>query len=428
MKTHHLNRLDEKRLTLWRDAMDMVEREEFANACDLIGDEGPATSFEFLVTGLIRSGLDGADQRRAKDFITRSATVGVGHEAARANTFLALCYWRAGETQEALAYSHTAVEGGLEGYDLLCALFQRGAILTSNGQLKEALECLSRCVGLFDHVSFVMQGKVRNQLALVFRRLGKLGDAAKEYEDAAFLFEAAETHALEAVAVNNVAVLHLAQKSYARAHANAERAITLFTRLGDWRLGSALDTRAQIEMAWGKLKAAERSASLAVARLHGERPDLWAEATITHGRALARLGRHLEARAALEKAATQCESLGDRARAGDGYAALLEEVPLDYRDSLLCFLKADEMCADRGRILALGIKVSKVIEPSLIKSALQAADRSVTKAAKLLDIHHSLLLARIEKYSELSAYRKPARVRRWKKKPYRAVTPDRVRV
>lgn len=400
----------------------LFDNERYADAWDLVADRSWETADELRTAGMIRSCLDGKDQDAAKDLLTQSMRGASPIQVARSQIYLALCYWRAGEMQEALACSEAPLSVALVGDDLLRAKLARAVILRSNGRLLESLNVLEECEGVSKNAAPILLGKLHNQIGLTLHELGKGEPAAIQYELASFCFEACGNYSLEAVALNNVAGLLFTQGKFSKARATIDRAISLFAEVSDGRLGNALDQRAQIQIAEGNFSAAERSAKEAVEILGKGNPDFLAEALVTHGRALAKLKRFSDARSSLEKASSLCDHLGDKMRAGEAYAVMVEELPLDYREALSFFLRADELLSDRGRILALGLKVSRLIEPSFIKLALENANGSVTKAAKSLGLYHSLLITRIEKYSELEQYRKPARVRRWKRKPYKVLS------
>ncbi|HEX8163229.1 MAG TPA: response regulator [Pyrinomonadaceae bacterium] len=182
------------------------------------------------------------------------------------------------------------------------------------------------------------------------------------------------------------------------------------------------DTRAKVLLAEGRVTEAEKFARSAVRVLEwGGEQSLLAESLTTHGIALARLGRHEQAGAALRRAVEVAEQAGDVESAGQAALSLIEELgehlpaeeltaayghaaELLSRSQNVATLKRLSTCARRVLFLAHGAPVPadwkgfslkeavRRYESHLIARALSDAGGLVSRAAQLLGFkhHHSL--------------------------------------
>ncbi|HEY8186189.1 MAG TPA: helix-turn-helix domain-containing protein, partial [Pyrinomonadaceae bacterium] len=109
------------------------------------------------------------------------------------------------------------------------------------------------------------------------------------------------------------------------------------------------DTRARAFIESGRYAEAERLARLAAGILKkGGELALLAETSMTHGVALARLGRHVPARAAFLRAEEVAELAGDLEGAGLASLALIEELgdELTFDQMRLSYDRADRFLSD----------------------------------------------------------------------------------
>ncbi|MCA1614908.1 MAG: hypothetical protein LC800_12395 [Acidobacteria bacterium] len=226
------------------------------------------------------------------------------------------------------------------------------------------------------------------------------------------------------------------------------------------------ETRARVLLAEGRAAEAEKAARASARSLErGGEHALLAEALTTHGVALARLGRHDDARATLRRAAHVAEGAGNLEGAGLAELTLLEELydllaPGEARE---LYASADELLArtqsqqalSRLRSAALRLVTSEAgaragdlpagaagnapesfapgadsapdpwagfsfkdevrrFEEDLIERALRDAGGSVSRAARLLGFrHHESLNWRLKNRNKnLLPARTPARRRR----------------
>jgi AraC-like DNA-binding protein len=175
----------------------------------------------------------------------------------------------------------------------------------------------------------------------------------------------------------------------------------------------------------------------------GDELSLLAEALSTHGLTLARLAHSDQARAALERAITVAETVGDFERAGNSALTMIEVLgsnlsneevwaTIDHASALLektqdtSTLRRLAQAAFRGLFLTQAVpappdwtnlsfkEAVRRYEAHLIKLALKETGGKVTAAARLLGFkHHQSLIALIDsRHKELLQKRSAVRPRR----------------
>ena len=177
----------------------------------------------------------------------------------------------------------------------------------------------------------------------------------------------------------------------------------IFTRLKDGNAAAQLDeTRARVYLK-EKRNAAEKVARASVRSLENrERQSLLAEALITHGIALARLGRDSAALAAFQRAIAVSQLIGASNRAAEAsFTAFLE---LGERLTV-----AEETRPICGRTLSEELRA---VEHDLIKKALEESEGSITYAARSLGMtYQNLDYALKTRHKDLLKQRTPVRRR-----------------
>jgi len=177
----------------------------------------------------------------------------------------------------------------------------------------------------------------------------------------------------------------------------------IFTRLKDRNAAAQLDeTRARVYLK-EKRNAAEKVARASVRSLENrERQSLLAEALITHGIALARLGRDSAALAAFQRAIAVSQLIGASNRAAEAsFTAFLE---LGERLTV-----AEETRPICGRTLSEELRA---VEHDLIKKALEESEGSITYAARSLGMtYQNLDYALKTRHKDLLKQRTPVRRR-----------------
>ena len=190
---------------------------------------------------------------------------------------------------------------------------------------------------------------------------------------------------------------------------------------------------------------AEKAARRAVRTLEqGDEKSLLAEALTTLGITLVRL-RHLQqARSALERAIATAQQVGDLEGAGSAALTMIEHLGSNLSDDDLAatlahaeLLLENTQDTETIRQLATGAcRAASLIYASpefpssfdwsrfsfdqemarygkhLIELALKRSEGSVTDAARLLNLSHQNLSSKIQRYKDLTKFRKPIRQRK----------------
>jgi tetratricopeptide (TPR) repeat protein len=322
-----------------------------------------------------------------------------------------------------------------------------------------------------------LKGKFHNQYAMLLKNLGLarasddlIDQALVEYSAASFHAEEAGNKRFLALVENNVGHLFVLLGRFAEANEHLNRAQSLFTVLKDKGMVAQVDdTRARALIAQGLFTKAETLARTSVRVLQeGDELSVLAEALTTHGTALARLGNFSKARATLEKAIRTARTAGDPDSCGVAALSMVEELAghLSFNDLLAYYKMAESeltgsqhpgiqnrigqcarMLLTSESFLALektnqvparynGKELSQTLvsdeilhsplsttasledqvlhyEGKLIRQALEAADGSVTRAARTLGItHQGLAFILNGRHIDLLAARKPVKRRR----------------
>jgi tetratricopeptide (TPR) repeat protein len=245
---------------------------------------------------------------------------------------------------------------------------------------------------------------------------------------------------------NNIGFLLVRLGDHAEAIPHLDKARQIFVALKDAsNVAQVNETRAQAFIAEGRYGEAERAAFAAASTLErGDEHALLAEALVTHGRALAGLGKWEAAREAFLQATESLKVAGDVSGAGNIYLVMIEELQsrLAPGEALQLLIEADDrLCGelDRETIARLrrctriafnsareqkaGIdgfliggsleEETSHFEAQLIKRALDQANGSITRAARLLGItHQGLAWSLKNKHQHLLRLRTPIRTRR----------------
>ncbi|MEN3329899.1 MAG: MalT-like region [Acidobacteriota bacterium] len=317
------------------------------------------------LTGWIGSSeqIQGA-QEKAKDLLSES--IGIferlddSAHAAEAQTELAYCYWREGAFDEARVIL-TGVLRRLSKEDLerrAVAILRLAIVESAAKRWNDALHILMEAAPLFEaSVTHAIKGKFYNELANVLnylsvaeRRRDYADRALVEYAAAGFHFEQAKHTRNQAAVENNLGYLFATLGNFTEAQSHLDRARRLFFRLKDTVHSAQVDeTRARAFIAAGQYAEAERLARTAAATLSkGGELALLSETLITHGVALARLGRHVPARSAFLRAQKTAELAGSLEYAGLASLTLIEELgaELTFEELRGAYDRADELLSE----------------------------------------------------------------------------------
>jgi tetratricopeptide (TPR) repeat protein len=351
-----------------------------------------------VLTGLIGSCNQIADaQETAKNLISESISIfeslDYGKKILEAQSELAVCYWREGRYDEARIILREVLSRLSRDSELKARTIMRSAIVEcSAARYKDALHILTEAASLFDRVnSHLIKGSYHNQLAIICQTLTEAGQrdyldrAFIEYEAASFHFEEAGHKLYQANVENNLGNLYFTAHGFKEAHRHLDHARRLMVSLKDYvHIARVDETRARVFLTQKRNVEAEKVAKSAVRVLERSGHHSLAEALITHGTALARLGNYSHARFTLLRAIEISEEAGAVDRAGEAALALIRELGVHLEELQTLSAK-----------LPL-VKEIRRYEHDLVKQALLSAEGSVTNAARLLHTSHQYLAYIIE--------------------------------
>ncbi|MCA1635138.1 MAG: hypothetical protein LC802_15960 [Acidobacteria bacterium] len=423
-------------------------------------DERTAAEVLFQVGAL--SGWIGASrqlagsQEAAKDLISESVTLleklGETNRAADARSDLALCYWREGAYDEARVLLMDAFEGATETTCRARFVTRLSTVEFSAGRYHDALALLREYAHIFDErVSHTLRGGFHCHLALVLRHLGTaerrldyLDRAIIEYTAAIHHYEQARHDRYRARNENNLAYLLRKMGRYKEAHEHLDRAGVIFVRLNDaGSLAQVDETRARLLIDEKQYREAGRVIARAVEMLEqGGGSAILADALTTQGVVWARLGDNERSINVLRRAVRVAEESGALPNAGLAALTLIEEHgarrALPQAELYDLYRRADEMLKDAqdaetvarlracARILMRRLASIQLddknftlfsavheLEARLIGKALEEAEGSVTRAARLLGIRHQSLIIMLNvRHKKLLKMRKPMEKRK----------------
>jgi tetratricopeptide (TPR) repeat protein len=455
---------NERALLLCERALELKDRGEFDRAREALrpfwkefGKRpdteklGLEVSGEILLcAGILTSWIGNQNQIKdahdwARDLLTESIRfyeqTGDVKKVAQAQTEIAYCYFRSGAVDEArIMFSDALQKLTFEGNARANALLGLSVVEWSSTRYDESLKILTDNSQLFRKItSHILKGFYHNQLAMVLRSIApasKRDDyyrrAIKEYAEAEFQFKIVRNTLFRAEVQNNVGFLLLKLVRFRQAHRflNEARRLALLVR-NKVVIAQIDDTRAQVLIAEKKFKEAEALARTAVASLKKSgHQHVLADAMITHGIALARLGKTDQAQFNFREAIEVAHEIGALNRAGVAALTLIEEIDHLPPDVLArAYQQAGEWlsnCQSQELLLrfkAAGTKLAlellrekgpenttKVLfnmpvhltgeiwkfEHALISQALAKENGSVVHAAKWLGISYQRLIHRIK--------------------------------
>ena len=477
--TAHLNANDEA-LFRCKTALEQKDKADYAGALETmrplwkgVGERpkttglDPAVAAEVLLcVGVLTSWIGSKNQIRdaqelAKNLITQSMTYFESSrdvtKVAVAQSEIAYCYYREGSLNEARSWLHEALNKlTFEGAARARALLKLTTAEWTAGRFREALELLNNNEALFRKITNpTIKGGYHSELAIVHRNLATTENqleyfrrAINEYKEAERQFRLAHNPIFRADVINNVGFLLFKLSRYKEAHKYLNEARRLTVRFKEKaRTAQIDDSRAQVLIAEGRLVEAERIARRAVAALRkGRHLCIMAEALITHGIALARLGRTAHAHVIFRQAIEAAHEVNALNIAGLAALTLIEEIQelspemlqaayrqarewlansqspdiklrlADVAARVVASINTD-MSADEATEILLtepgGLRAQlEKHERVVIKRALAEVGGRVTHAASLLDMRYQSLAYIIERrHPDLLKKRTPIRRR-----------------
>jgi tetratricopeptide (TPR) repeat protein len=371
-----------------------------------------------VLAGWIGSKNQIESQETAKNLIHESLAIfrstNYRKKIAEAQTELALCYWRTGEYNEARDLLNEALSLLTTHSEVKAKAVVRLAIVECEAaSYGKALRGLTENAALFQRINNeTLKGSYHVTLGTVLRHLWEskrrgdyLDRALIEYAAASYHFERAEHNCYLANVEIQLGVIYFTINRCEEAHQHLDRARRIHVRLRDAGTVAQVDeNRACVFLKQGRVTEAEEAARAAVRRQEKTgRHALIAEALITYGRALARLGRYGAALIAFRRAFDLSEHTGAINRAADAAVAAFQELG----DHLVA-VEGEQFVPSRG----LSKKERQSVERDAIKLALENAQGSVVYAARSLGISFQALTYMLNtRHKDLLKYRTPVRRR-----------------
>lgn len=303
-------------------------------------------------------------QEIAKDLISEGATIfeelGLDDRAAEARVDLGICYWREGGFDEARVTFQQVLSQleNRESEQKLRAILNLAIVEKVTTRYKDALRIHNEAAPLFEKSdNHALRGKFHNEFATVLKNLG-LSERREDYIDQALVeYAAAGFHAEQAgntrflaLVKNNVGFLFVSLRRFDEAYEDLDQARSLFATLKDKGMVAQVDdTRARAFIGQGRFAEAESIAAGAVRVLkEGDELSLLAEALTTHGRALAKLGKHQGAHSKFNEAAEAAQRAGDPESTGIALLSISEELSDHLSLGELCsyYRRAESLLAE----------------------------------------------------------------------------------
>lgn len=307
----------------------------------------PAVAAEVLLTvGILTCWIGSKSQIKlvqetAKDLIGESInffrSTGDIKKVAAARVELAYCYWCEGGLNEArIMFSEALERLTSEGNTRARALLGLAVVEWSASRYAASFKILSDNETLFKRITnHTIRGTYHNQLAMLLRNLASTENrtdyfeqAIGEYQDANREFKSAHNSKFRADVQNNLGFLFHKLSHYKKAHEHLDEARRLTLSLKD-KIGIAKidETRAQVLIAQGKFKEAEVVIRHSVKVLgQSDQQCLLADSLITHGIALARLGKREQAQFTFQRAIEVANQVDALNKAGLAALSLIEEL------------------------------------------------------------------------------------------------------
>lgn len=409
-----------------------------------------------------KEGIENA-QEAAKNLISESIglyqALGDLTKVAACRAEIAYCYFREGALDEARIMLTEALQLlTAKGSTRARALLKLVIVEWSASRYNVALDLLTDNADLFKKITnHTVRGTYHNELGVVLRYLADsdpfnreklLQQALKEYKEADHHFHLARNKVFGVCVKNNVGLTLLKLHRFKDAQKYLEQARRLSVSTKNKVQTAVIDENtAQVLVAEGRLKEAEGIARHAVRVLDKSgHQGFLADALITHGIALARLGKTEQAQFTLQRAVDTAHQVGALNKAGMAALTLIEEIEGLAPDVLeVAYDRASEWLAasQSQEVLQRVIAVSKKVrgnpsaemnsegaaerllnvtcdlnqeklktERELIRQALAKVGGQLTQAASLLGMTYQGLAYTIEKrHPDLLKERSPIRRR-----------------
>ena len=237
-------------------------------------------------------------QEKSKNLLTEARQIFLDiydpEKIAECETYLALAYWRSGETEESQTWVEEALSHNLakDSFARLYSIINKSLIILSRKKYEEGLEFCKSCEDdIYENGDDLLKGCFSTNFAIMLKNLGYLPEAIKKYELAKTFHERSGHRLYLGTTQNNLACFYKAEENFDDAHRAIDNAIQIFSNIKDrTREGFALDTKAQIYLAGGKLEKALETIDTAIeVQLNSENSAYRAETYLTKAKILVAL-------------------------------------------------------------------------------------------------------------------------------------------
>jgi tetratricopeptide (TPR) repeat protein len=214
-------------------------------------------------------------QERSKNLLTEARCLFLEicdpTKIAECENYLALAYWRTGESNEAMNWIEEALAHDLptKSDARLCSYMVRDLVLLSQRKYAQVCSNFTVVERLFDADSdSFLTGSVYNNFGLAAKNLGNTAAALFALEKARNLFTSSGNTLQMALAENNLSQLYKAEGRFDLAHSAVDRSITLYREIKDrTREGFTWDTKALIYFDQGHFTEALKTVDVAISIL-----------------------------------------------------------------------------------------------------------------------------------------------------------------
>jgi signal transduction histidine kinase/ActR/RegA family two-component response regulator len=257
--------------------------------------------------------------------------------AAEGRIELACCYYHQGAFDLARTTLNCALTELSTEYQELrsVGLIRLAVVERLAGRLHDALALLEQAEPLVTQAGHWLKGRFHLEVANTLKETGIAENLAVfferalgHYSEALSHFSQIGNHRYTAIVENNHGYLLSSLRRFEEACLHLDKARRLFEMLGDHvRRAQVDETLAQLHLASNRYDLAERAIDWAVETLESSGEEAFlAEALITRGIVLCRLGKKHEAKPIFERAQRVAERCEDNEAAGRALLILMEEM------------------------------------------------------------------------------------------------------
>lgn len=211
-------------------------------------------------------------QQNSKNILTEARSRFLDLEntekVAECENYLALAYWRTGESNESEIWLNTSLAHDLPVSSLvrLHSYIIKCLIFLANGNYREITLLLDNLENDFlRYGDDRLKGDFYNNFGIALNELGERSKALNYFEQARFFHQKSQHKVYLGTVENNLAQLYKLEKQFVKAHAAIDSATRIFRKIKDkTREGFSLDTKAQIFLAEKRFPEALQSIKKAI--------------------------------------------------------------------------------------------------------------------------------------------------------------------